>query len=204
MPSKVSLHTVKCLLREGQQPPGETRKGRAKEGVLITDRCSLVEFAPAPALDAGSGNLIYNFRGSHCLPLCLESVCQHSLETVVRDLLSTAWSDHQKDAIFSGRRRVVRMHACIQSQLFDQCVWAMHFSYVMVINIKVATGKFRLKKTPSLKKHMHKVAFGSTQLKTRAFPNFYFAKGRRQAGNPGKTSTRSRQHGAWEAEKQTY
>lgn len=90
VPSKISLHTVKCLLREGQQPPGETRKGRAKEGVPITDLCSLVEFAPAPALDAGSENLIYNFRGPHCLPLCLESVCQHSLETVVRDLLSTA------------------------------------------------------------------------------------------------------------------
>ena len=88
VPSKVSLHTVKCLLREGQQPPGETRKGRAKEGVPITDLCSLVEFAPAPALDAGSENLIYNFCGPHCLPLCLESVCQHSLEMVVRDLLS--------------------------------------------------------------------------------------------------------------------
>lgn len=90
VPIKVSLHTVKCLLREGQQTPGERRKGRAKEGVPITDLCSLVEFAPAPALDAAFENLLYNFRGSHCLPLCLESVCQHSLEMLVRDPLSTA------------------------------------------------------------------------------------------------------------------
>lgn len=90
VPTKVSLQTVKCLLSEGQQTPGERRKGRAKEGVPITDLCSLVEFAPAPSLDAGFENLLYNFRGSQCLPLCLESVCQHSLEMVVRDPLSTA------------------------------------------------------------------------------------------------------------------
>lgn len=72
----------------------------------------------------------------------------------------------------------------------------MRISNVMVINIKVVTGRFRLKKTPSLKKHMHEVVIGSAQLKTRAFPNFYFAKGRLQAGNPGKPSTRSCQHSA--------
>lgn len=108
VPTKVSLYPVKCLLREGQQTPGETRKGRAKEGVPITDLYSLVEFAPAPALDAGFENLMYNFCGSHCLPLCLESVCQHSLEMLVRDLLSKAWSDNQKDAIFSRRCKIFK------------------------------------------------------------------------------------------------